>query len=81
MQRGVEGEVAALRGEVSELKLLVVPEGGELPPEEELAAMEAAEAVEAAAVAPAPDAPDDEAAQVSTSVAWIDENCWPARRM
>ena len=31
-----------------EVKTLVVPEGGELPPEEELAAMEAAEAAEAA---------------------------------
>jgi large subunit ribosomal protein L9 len=30
-------------GVVAELKLMVVPEGGELPPEEELAAMEAAE--------------------------------------
>lgn len=35
-----------------EVKTLVVPEGGELPPEEELAAMEAAEAAEAAANAP-----------------------------
>ena len=32
-----------------EVKTLVVPEGGELPPEEELAALEAAEAAEAAA--------------------------------
>ena len=32
-----------------EVKTLVVPEGGELPPDEELAAMEAAEAAEAAA--------------------------------
>jgi large subunit ribosomal protein L9 len=37
----------------AEIKLLVVPEGGELPPEEELAAMEAAEAAAAAAAAPA----------------------------
>jgi large subunit ribosomal protein L9 len=36
----------------AEVKLLVVPEGGELPPEEELAAMEAAEAAAAAAAAP-----------------------------
>jgi large subunit ribosomal protein L9 len=36
-------------GVVAEVKTLVVPEGGELPPEEELAAMEAAEAAEAAA--------------------------------
>jgi large subunit ribosomal protein L9 len=34
-----------------EVKMLVVPEGGELPPEEELAALEAAEAVAAAAAA------------------------------
>jgi large subunit ribosomal protein L9 len=32
-----------------EVKTLVIPEGGELPPEEELAAIEAAEAAEAAA--------------------------------
>ena len=37
----------------AEVKLMVVPEGGELPPEEELAAMEAAEAAEAAAAAEA----------------------------
>jgi large subunit ribosomal protein L9 len=36
-----------------EVKTLVVPEGGELPPEEELEAMEAAEAAEAAAQAEA----------------------------
>jgi large subunit ribosomal protein L9 len=34
-------------GVVAEVKTLVVPEGGELPPEEELAAMEAAEQAEA----------------------------------
>ena len=38
-------------GVVAEVKMLVVPEGGELPPEEELAALEAAEAAEAAAAA------------------------------
>src|SRR5205085_9121797 len=37
----------------AEVRTLVVPEGGELPPEEELAAMEAAEAAAAAAEAPA----------------------------
>lgn len=37
----------------AEVKTLVVPEGGELPPEEELAAMEAAEAAAAAAAAQA----------------------------
>jgi large subunit ribosomal protein L9 len=35
-------------GVVAEVKTLVVPEGGELPPEEELAAMEAADAATAA---------------------------------
>ncbi len=35
-------------GVVAEVKTLVVPEGGELPPEEELAALEAAEAEDAA---------------------------------
>ena len=35
-----------------EVKTLVVPEGGELPPEEELAALEAAEAAAAAAALP-----------------------------
>ncbi len=47
--------VDVFEGVTAELKLLVVPEGGELPPEEELAAMEAAEA-EAAAAAAAPEA-------------------------
>jgi large subunit ribosomal protein L9 len=37
----------------AEVKTLVVPEGGELPPEEELAAMEAAEQAEAEAAAAA----------------------------
>ena len=39
-------------GVVAEVKMLVVPEGGELPPEEELAALEAAEVAAAAAAAP-----------------------------
>ena len=43
-------------GVTAELKLLVVPEGGELPPEEELAAMEAAEAAAAADAAGAAEA-------------------------
>lgn len=43
--------VDVFEGVSAELKLLVVPEGGELPPEEELAAMEAAEAAEAAVAA------------------------------
>ncbi len=45
-------------GVSAEVKLMVVPEGGELPPEEELAAMEAAEAAAAAAAAGPVDAVD-----------------------
>jgi large subunit ribosomal protein L9 len=41
--------IDVFEGVVAEVKTLVVPEGGELPPEEELAAMEAAEAAEEAA--------------------------------
>ena len=41
--------IDVFEGVVAEVKTLVVPEGGELPPEEELAAMEAAEQAEAAA--------------------------------
>jgi len=52
-------------GVTAELKLLVVPEGGELPPEEELAAMEAAEA---AAVAEAEVAAEAEAAATEVAV-------------
>src|SRR4051812_2537791 len=47
---------------VAELKLVVAPEGQELPPEEELAALEAAEQAEAAAAAEpaaAPEVPAD----------------------
>src|SRR5438105_6898466 len=48
-----------------EVKLVVVPEGGELPPEEELAAMEAAELAEAEAeAAAAPESADVEALEV-----------------
>ena len=48
-----------------EVKTLVVPEGGELPPEEELAAMEAAELAEAEAeAAAAPESADVEALEV-----------------
>ena len=45
--------IDVFEGVTADLKLLVVPEGGELPPEEELAAMEAAEAAAAAAAAAA----------------------------
>ena len=43
--------ITVFEGVEVEVKTLVVPEGGELPPEEELAAMEAAEAAEQAAAA------------------------------
>ena len=45
---------------VAELKLVVAPEGQELPPEEELAAMEAAEQAEAEAETAAAQAPAEE---------------------
>jgi large subunit ribosomal protein L9 len=51
-----------------EVKTLVVPEGGELPPEEELAALEAAEAeAEAAAAAEA----EEEHAQAESAIAEV----------
>ena len=43
--------VHVFEGVTAEVKTLVVPEGGELPPEEELAALEAAERAEAEAAA------------------------------
>ena len=49
-----------------EVKTLVVPEGGELPPEEELAAMEAAERAEAEAAAEPPESAAAEAREVET---------------
>ena len=45
--------VHVFEGVIAEVKTLVVPEGGELPPEEELAALEAAERAEAEAEAAA----------------------------
>ena len=45
--------VHVFEGVTAEVKTLVVPEGGELPPEEELAAIEAAEQAEAEAAAQA----------------------------
>ena len=51
-----------------EVKTLVVPEGGELPPEEELAALEAAEAAEAAAAAAEAEAEHVEAETAITEV-------------
>ena len=50
-----------------DVKTLVVPEGGELPPEEELAALEAAEAAEAAEAEAAEDASTAEAVEVDAS--------------
>ncbi len=50
----------------AEVKLMVVPEGGELPPEEELAAMIAAEEAEAAAAAEA----------AGTDATALDESAW-----
>ena len=51
-----------------DVKTLVVPEGGELPPEEELAALEAAEAAAAAAEAEGADA---EHAQAEAAIAEV----------
>jgi large subunit ribosomal protein L9 len=53
--------VHVYEGVTAEVKTLVVPEGGELPPEEELAAMEAAEAAAAAEAAVAAVAGSDDA--------------------
>jgi large subunit ribosomal protein L9 len=58
----------------AEVKTLVVPEGGELPPEEELAAMEAAEAEAAAAAEAEAEAHRAEAAAVlEEELAEVDE--------
>ena len=56
-----------------EVKTLVVPEGGELPPEEELAAMEAAEAAEAEAQAAAEAEAKAAAAEAEAVVEYLDE--------
>lgn len=53
-------------GVIAEVKMLVVPEGGELPPEEELAALEAAEAAEAEAAKAA-------AAEPTAEVVYLDD--------
>ena len=53
----------------AEVKTLVVPEGGELPPEEELAALEAAEAAEAAEVAAAEAESRAEREEAETAIA------------
>jgi large subunit ribosomal protein L9 len=54
-----------------EVKTLVVPEGGELPPEEELAAIEAAEAEAAAAEAAAVAAAAAEHAEAEAAIAEV----------
>jgi large subunit ribosomal protein L9 len=56
-----------------EVKTLVVPEGGELPPEEELAAMEAAEAAEAEAEAAAEAEAKAAAAEAEAAVEYLEE--------
>jgi large subunit ribosomal protein L9 len=56
-----------------EVKTLVVPEGGELPPEEELAAMEAAEAAAAAAAQAEADTGHAEAEQILEAELEADE--------
>ena len=53
-------------GVIAEVKMLVVPEGGELPPEEELAALEAAETAEAEAAKAA-------AAEPTAEVVYLDD--------
>ena len=62
-------------GVVAEVKTLVVPEGGELPPEEELAALEAAE-LEAAQAAKAAAA----AERKSAEVVYLDDEPAPASK-
>jgi large subunit ribosomal protein L9 len=56
-----------------EVKTLVVPEGGDLPPEEELAALEAAEAAEAAAAEAALEAEREAAREAVAEVIEEDE--------
>jgi large subunit ribosomal protein L9 len=56
-----------------EVKTLVVPEGGELPPEEELAAIEAAEAAAAAAAAEEAEARHAEAETAIADVLEVEE--------
>jgi large subunit ribosomal protein L9 len=60
--------IAVFEGVDVEVKTLVVPEGGELPPEEELAALEAAEAREAAEAEAAAEAERAEAEEAIAEV-------------
>ena len=57
--------ITLFEGVEAEVKTLVVPEGGELPPEEELAAMEAAEAAEQAAAEEAAAVADEEIVEIA----------------
>jgi large subunit ribosomal protein L9 len=57
--------IAVFEGVEAEVKTLVVPEGGELPPEEELAAMEAAEAAEQAAAEETTTVEDEELVELA----------------
>ena len=61
-----------------EVKTLVVPEGGELPPEEELAAMEAAERAKEEAAAAAVDAQHEEAEELVAEAEAVEEETPPA---
>ena len=67
--------IQVFEGVTAEVKILVVPEGGELPPDEELAAMEAAEA--AAAAEEAATAPEGEVEYLE-EVEYLDEDETPA---
>jgi large subunit ribosomal protein L9 len=64
--------IQVFEGVTAEVKTLVVPEGGELPPDEELAAMEAAEAAEAAAAA------EEAATAPEGEVEYLEEDETPA---
>ena len=69
-----EVPVEVFQDVVVEVKTLVVPEGGELPPEEELAALEAEErAEEAAAAAAAAGAEPEEMVEIEEDVVEIEE--------
>jgi large subunit ribosomal protein L9 len=57
----------------AEIRAIVVPEGGELPPEEELAAMEAAARAEEEAAAAEPEVPEGEQAWSEELLAAEDE--------
>ena len=67
--------ITVFEGVEVEVKTLVIPEGGELPPEEELAAMEAAEAAEQAAAEEAAGVADEELVEIADE---LDETPEPA---